>query len=168
MRIDRRFFFAIYFLISLGLTPKALGMSRDLVGRLGVGMSQQLINGIPSLSIKLQRSSTFAFGALLGFKNSDADGGLGAGLRLYRILFDEPLLNFYAAGTGAIVTKKTLTTSSSGFQFDFTLGSEFHFAGLESLGFSFEFGFSINKLNENFTLETVGNHILQAGIHFYL
>ena len=152
----------------LFFSSHAWGMSQELVGRMGLGFSNELVNGIPTFSIKMQRSSAFAFGALIGFKNSDQNGGLGAGLRFYRILFDEPLLNFFAAGTAAMISAKTADSATSGFQFDFTLGSEFHFTGLESLGFSIEFGFSVNKLYDQFTLETVGRHMLQAGIHFYL
>ena len=137
-------------------------------GRLGIGMSQQFVNNIPALSFKLQRSNMFAFGGLLGVRSSDEDGGLAAGLKVYRILYDEPFLNFYSAFMLGYLTQKKDSTSKSGFQADGTLGSEFQFQGLQSIGFSFEFGFSINKLGTNFTLETTASHLIKAAVHFYL
>ena len=47
------------------------------------------------------------------------------------------------------------------------MGSEFSFAGLSSLGFSVEFGLSLNKVDE-FVVETVGDNFIVAGAHFYL
>jgi hypothetical protein len=48
-----------------------------------------------------------------------------------------------------------------------TLGTEFSFEGLESIGFSFEFGISINKLDD-VRIQTTGNNFVTAGVHFYL
>lgn len=142
--------------------------SADRRGRLGVGMTNQLLNDLPAISFKLQRSKSFAFGGVLGYSNEDAGGGHGAGLKVYRIMFDEPQLNFYAAGLAALVKKSTsASTEVEGFQVDLTLGSEFSFAGLASLGFSFEFGVSLNKLTD-FVVETTGSHFVVSGIHFYL
>ncbi len=151
----------------IGLVVSLKAQSMDQIGRLGVGMTQALKNDMPALSFKLQRSPAFAMGGLLGMSTSDDDGGYGAGLKLYRIFFDEPQLNFYGAAMGALIKEKTLTRTRSGFQFDFTLGSEFAFSGLQSLGFSFEFGLSLNKLDD-FVVETVGYHFVVAAIHFYL
>lgn len=137
-------------------------------GRMGVGLTQQLKSDIPAISLKTQRSPIYAFEALFGLQLSDGNDNMGAGAKIYRIIFDEPLVNFYAAGMGAILKSDKYSASSTGFQFDFTFGSEFSFVGLESLGFSFEFGVSVNQLNDNFTLETVGNHFVVAGIHFYI
>ena len=68
---------------------------------------------------------------------------------------------------GALIKEKNGSVDESGFQFDLTFGSEFHFTGLNSLGFSFEFGISMNKM-DTFIVETVGHHFITAGIHFYL
>lgn len=136
-------------------------------GRLGLGFSNQFITGIPAISFKLQKSSTFALGGLFALNTHETKGGHGAGLKVYRVIFEEPQLNFYGSFLGALIGKKSGTTSQSGFQFDFSFGSEFHFKGVESLGFSIEFGVSINKI-DSFSLETIGNHLLTAGVHFYL
>lgn len=156
--------------MTLLLVP-TLCFGADLRGRMGVGLSNQLANEIPAISMKIQQSKTFALGGILGFK-SDQDNTLyGAGVKLYRIIFDEPQLNFYMAGLLATETylddeKK----SQSGFQLDGTMGSEFHFQGLESLGFSLEFGLSVRKADDSggTTFQTLGDQFLKAAVHFYL
>lgn len=140
----------------------------DLKNRLGVGVTNQLINQLPALSVKIQRSDLFAYGGILGLKSSEVNGGFSAGLKLYRNIFREPNLTFYGAILGALVNSKTIYSSSTGFQLDATLGSEFHLQGLDSIGFSFEFGASINKLNDSFSIGTAGYHFINAAIHFYL
>lgn len=140
----------------------------DRRGRLGIGMSNQLLSNVPALSLKLQKTRTFAMSGLFGFNSSKEDGGYGAGLKFFRILFEEPQLNFYTSLLGAAIKTKTPTIDKVGFQFDLTMGSEFSFAGLESLGFSLEFGISANKKVDNFVVQTVGHQFVTAGVHFYL
>lgn len=139
----------------------------EKTNRLGVGMTNQLKNDFPALSFKIQKSRSFAFGGMAGVSTSDSNGGAGAGIKLYRNIFDEPQLNFYFAGMGALISNKIDGKNYSGFQFDLSLGSEFHFTGLNSIGFSFEFGLSANK-KKDFVFETLGNHFVVSGIHFYL
>lgn len=135
-------------------------------GRLGIGISNQLKNSIPTLSLKFQGSRTFAFETLANLSTSD-NGGFAAGLKVYRILFDEPQLNFYLAGLLAIEQKKVGGIGDTGFQADFTCGSEFHFSGLRSLAFSIDFGLSLYKF-QDMVIETTGSGFVTAGIHFYL
>ena len=139
----------------------------DRIGRLGAGVSNQLYGDTPAISFKLQKSRSFAFGGLIGMDTSK-DGGMGAGLKIYRNFFDEPQLNFYGSVLGAYLNnKRTNLEDQTGFQFDFTLGSEFSFTGLQSLGFAFEFGVSLNKLDD-FKVQTVGDSFLVMMAHFYL
>ena len=156
-----------FLLILLLLTSIDQGFAIDRRGRLGVGMNDQLKVGLPALSFKLQKSKSFAIGGVIGYSTDDNGGGHGAGLKLYRVLFDEPQLNFYGSLLGAMIKKNSPGNEQSGFQVDVTLGSEFSFTGLTSLGFSFEFGVSLNKLDD-FVVETVGNHFVVSSIHFYL
>ncbi len=154
-------------ILLLMIIPLSTTFSVNHRGRLGVGMSNQLNNNFSALSFKLQKGPSFAMGGLLAFNTDSNSGGYGAGIKAYKILFDEPQLNFYASALVALLNQKTASTSNSGFQLDLTLGSEFFFAGLNSLGFSFEFGVSMSKLDE-FTIQTAGYHFITAGIHFYL
>jgi len=139
----------------------------DKMHRLGLGMSNQLKNDFPALSFKTQKNRSFAFGGLAGLSTDKNNGGHGVGLKVYRNIFDEPQLNFYFAGMGALLSNKINQTTYSGFQFDLSLGSEFHFTGLNSIGFSFEFGVSASKTKE-FVFQTLGNNFVVSAVHFYL
>ena len=160
--IQKQIFLAVSLLL---ITSGAQALEKT--NRLGVGMTNQLKNDFPALSFKIQKSRSFAYSSMLGLSTANQNGGFGVGIKLYRNIFDEPQLNFYFAGAGAILSNKINGTSYSGFQFDLSFGSEFHFVGLKSLGFSFEFGVSANK-KKDFVFETLGSHFLVAGIHFYL
>jgi hypothetical protein len=90
------------------------------------------------------------------------------GLKVHRVLFDEPQLNFYIATLIALEQKKYIGgDSNTGFQTDFTCGTEFHLAGLRSLAFAIDFGLSIYKF-EDLVIETTGSGFVTAGVHFYL
>jgi hypothetical protein len=154
------------FLLVVIFSPSVQALERR--GRLGLGFNNQLATDLPALSFKLQRSRSFAFGGMVGLSTDDHNGGMGAGLKIYRILFDEPQLNFYTSLMGGYLKDKNGPGSSrTGFQFDLTLGSEFSFAGLQSLGFSLEFGVSMNKLDD-FVVETTAGGMIIAAVHFYL
>ncbi len=152
-------------------TLPSLAFAADLRGRLGIGASNQLANEIPAISLKIQQSKTFALGGILGFK-SDQDNTLyGAGIKFYRIIFDEPQLNFYMAALFASQNYLDETDKlKTGYQIDGTLGTEFHFSGLESIGFSFETGISARNADADggSTLQTLGDQFLKAAFHFYL
>lgn len=155
---------------SLLLTLLCLGhesFAFDKMNRLGIGMSNQLKNDFPALSFKMQKNRSFAFGGLMGVSTDKNSGGYGIGMKVYRNIFDEPQLNFYLAGMGAILGNKINQSNYSGFQFDLSLGSEFHFSGLNSIGFSFEFGVSASK-TKDFVFQTLGNNFIVSAVHFYL
>ncbi len=159
-----------FFLVLIFALP-LFAQAADLRGRMGIGASNQLANGMPALSLKIQQSKTMAMGGVLGIKSDQNNTLYGAGLKVYRIIFDEPQLNFYMAGLAA--TESYLDKSDKakqGFQFDGTLGSEFHFTGLESIGFSFEFGLSVRHASDSggTSFQTLGDQIVKAAVHFYL
>jgi hypothetical protein len=155
----------VAFLLLLN-APATQAMER--FARLGVGFTNQLRNDLPAISFKIQRSKSFALGGQFAYSNDETKGGYAAGLKLYRNLFDEPHLTFYGSVLAAVISRnRSASESVSGFQFDFTLGSEFSFPGLDSLGFSVEFGASLNKLDD-FVVETVGDSFLVSAVHFYL
>lgn len=158
---------SLFFLLLLVISSPSWALNK--MGRLGVGMSNQLVTEAPALSIKIQQSRTFALGGLLSFRSDEDEGTTyGAGVKLYRNLFAEPLLDFYMALTLATLGYEENGKNKSGYQVDGTLGSEFHFEGIESLGFSFEFGFSANKGPNGRRIETLGQNFLKAALHFYL
>lgn len=156
-------------LVIFGILTVLCGQAHALsmIGRLGMGTSNQLRNDTQTISLKIQRNKSYSLGALFGVKTGD-ETNYGAGLKLYRKIYDEPQLNFYLAGLGGLYTYQNSGETESGYQFDGTFGTEYHFQGLESIGFSFEFGLSLNKYNGVNNFETVGYNILQAAVHFYL
>lgn len=155
------------FTLILSLLASSLLLANDKKGRLGVGMTNQLANNLPAISFKLQKTNSFAIGGVFALSTADPGGGYGAGLKAYRLLFDEPQLTFYASALGALLNSKGSNESQSGFQFDFTLGSEFSFSGLNSIGLNYEFGFSLQKMNDFVITTTMSPYVLM-GIHFYL
>lgn len=137
-------------------------------GRLGVGYTNLLVNDLPALSLKIQQNRYYALGGLLAIRSSEDNTLYGAGLRVYRVIFEEALLNFYMAGTLASLSYEEENKAKSGYQVDGTFGTEFHIEGIESIGWSFEFGLSYNHGPNGRSFETLGNNFLKAGVHFYL
>lgn len=158
----RLLFVVLFGLISLD----ASAMNKR--GRLGIGLSDQLINELPALSLKIQQNRYFALGGLLGFRSDENATTYGAGLKLYRVIFEEERLNFFMSGTFATLAFEADEKARSGYQLDGTLGTEFHLEGIESIGFSFEFGVSYNRGPQGRAFETLGNNFLKAAVHFYL
>ena len=74
------------FLILLAFLLPSLSWGADLRGRMGIGMSNQLANEIPALSIKVQQSKSFALGGILGFQSNQDNTLYGAGLKFYQII----------------------------------------------------------------------------------
>lgn len=158
-------------LLSLLIVLSTPVFAADLRGRMGIGASNQLANDVPAISLKIQQSKTFALGGLVGFKSDQDHTIYGAGVKFYRIIFDEPQLNFYMAGLLATLNylDEEKDKVKSGYQVDGTFGTEFHFQGLESIGFSFEFGLSARQSDEKgSTFQTLGDQFIKAGVHFYL
>ena len=157
-------------LLALFLLLATEALAVDRRGRLGLGLSNELKMEPSALSFKLQQSRALALGALVGFSSAEDQATLGLGLKLYRNIFQEPLLHFYSSLLVAGVRKKTHrdVSTKTGFQCDLTLGSEFSFAGLQALGISMEAGLSFHKFDE-FIIETVGKSaFMVAAMHFYL
>jgi len=159
--------FKVFIALTVTLFSLSSAYAMERIGKLGIGFANQMANGIPSVSFKIQRSRSFSFGGQIGYSNKENGGGTAAAVKIYRNFFDEPHLTFFGSILGGMVSQKSGGTSESGFQFDTTLGSEFSFPGIESVGFSFEFGASFNKIND-FVVETVGNSFIVSAVHFYL
>ena len=142
----------------------------SLMGRLGIGMSNHLVNNMQVLSTKLQRNRSSAIGGIFGLDSSDAGSFYAVGLKYYRYIYEEPQLNFYSALGGNIFTYNDTTAdqAAQGYQLDGTFGAEFSFQGLESIGFSFEFGVSFNKYLGQSRIQTLGMNMVTSAVHFYL
>jgi hypothetical protein len=159
-------------LLSLLLITFDAHAAVNVLGRLGVGFTNQMANEVESISFKIQRSRSSALGVILGFQSRDGETSYGLGVKLYRNIYEEPNLRFYMAGMLAslsqIVTVNGNPETQSGMQIDGTFGTEFHINSIESLGFSMEFGISTNTLGNDTTIETIGDGFIKAALHFYL
>lgn len=157
-------FFAVVCLLSL---PVANAMS--LIGRLGIGMSQQVVSGHDTISFKIQRDRAMALGGLIGINSSQENSTYALGGKLYRIIYDEPQLNFYTAGLLAFFTYPNSDDEiKSGYQAEALFGTEFSFQGLESVGWSFEFGAGLQQYDGRNSFQTIGHNVIKSAIHFYL
>ena len=123
-----------------------------------------------TLSLKLQRNRSTAFGGFFGLDSSDDGSHYALGLKYYRLIYEEPQLNFYGAFSAATFTyfDEADDETESGNQVDGLFGAEFNFQGLESIGFSFEFGVSMYNYEGDSHIATTGYNFIRSAIHFYL
>ncbi len=142
----------------------------SLVGRLGVGYTQHLDNGSPSLSLKLQRNRSTAIGGVFGLDSSSEGTFYTLGGKVYRYIYEEPQLNFYSALGFHLFTYQNTETEETeqGHQVNGLFGTEFSFQGLESIGFSFEFGMGLSKFQGKTHIKTLGHGLLLSAVHFYI
>lgn len=141
----------------------------SLTGRLGLGMSSIVPSGMKTLSLKLQRNSSTALGGIFGLDSSPDASLYAVGLKLYRIIYDEPQLNFYSAfGASMFTYQNNSQDVEQGSLLEGVFGTEFMFQGLESVGFSFEFGMGIENYQDTTSFKTLGNSMIQSAVHFYL
>ncbi|OFZ21727.1 MAG: hypothetical protein A2X94_15685 [Bdellovibrionales bacterium GWB1_55_8] len=142
-------------------------LAKDLQGRLGLGYNSQFANataenGVPGISLKYGLTRDLAAAAVLGMTTASPSNSVTA-VKFFKNLFYETNLNFYFT-TGAGILSGG---GKSGVEFLGAFGAEFFIPGIESLGFSFETGGSLDNLGDGFALKTHGASFLDAGIHFY-
>lgn len=167
MKITRQFI-AVWLLVFINI-PQSYGMS--LMGRLGMGTANFLMPNISTLSMKLQRTRSSAVGGIFGLNSGNDATNYAIGLRYYKIIYDEPQLNFYSFGSAAYFTHQNSLDPEetlNGHQIDGGFGTEFSFQGLESVGFSFEFGAGFFKYDGDSGFRTIGTDIIRSFVHFYL
>ncbi len=141
----------------------------SLIGRLGIGTTNQVVTGIEAISLKLQRNRKFGLGGIFGVDSSSDASTYAVGGKTYHIIYDEPQLNFYSSISAILFTYADASDDiQNGYQAEGSFGSEFTFQGLESVGFSFEFGLGLIKHDNKSSFKTVGHHMVQSAIHFYL
>jgi len=157
----------LYSILLLCFTQNSYATS--LIGRLGIGTTNQVATGISAISMKLQRNRKFGIGGIFGVDSSTDSSTYAIGAKTYHLIYDEPQLNFYSSFTAIMFTyNDTAGDTKNGYQAEGSFGSEFSFQGLESVGFSFEFGLGLIKNSDGSSFKTVGHHMLQSAVHFYL
>lgn len=148
------------------MSESSVGEEKRLRGRLGVGFTSQIattsLGRIPALSAKYYMSRDFAASLGVGFDTRADNSAFALGGKLFRNVFHEPNLIFFLGLGLAYVNNKGNSLQGSAF-----LGSEFFFAQLPSLGFSFEAGLQGDNTSGSFAIRTTGDSFLTAGMHFY-
>lgn len=147
----------------------SISYAANYVGRLGIGMANNIESGINLLSVKIQRNRSSALGGHFGIDSSSDGVYYALGGKYYKYIYEEPQLNFYSAIAGTFFTyEDEAGESDSGYQFDGTFGAEYSFQGLESIGFSFEFGMGMSNYNDKTRIKTIGYNMIVSAVHFYL
>lgn len=141
--------------------------ARDMQGRLGIGYNNQFENsaapnGVPGISVKYGLTRDIAAAGIVGVSTGSPSNSV-VGIKLFKNIFYETNLNFYFVIGGGLVS----ASGRSGSQLLTGFGAEFFIPGIESLGFSFETGASLDNLSGSFDLKTMGVSFLNGGIHFY-
>ncbi len=144
-------------------------LSVNKLGRLGLGITNHLENDLQAFSMKIQKSRTMAIGGHLGIQADSSNSLYAVGGKLYRMIYEEPQLEFYTALEASLFTYISLDDETTqGYHLQGLFGSEFHLQGVESIGFSFEFGLGLSRAGDDVVLKTLGHNIIQSAVHFYL
>ena len=141
--------------------------SKDLSNRLGVGFKNQFSFDMPAIAVQYYPGADLGLAAVIGVDTQQNSSRFGAMVKLNRIVFQEDNLNFYMGAGAGLLSYETNGTNQSGFELMAYGGAEFFLAGLENLGFSFEFGPAVTSLSSQVRFRTFGDSPLRAGITFY-
>ena len=161
----------LFILVSFLISTSAFANTKELKSRLGVGYSNQIqtgdATGIPSLTTKYYPDNDLAFSGAVGIKTGDQNSAFGLLLKIYKTIFPEDNMLFYMGAGAGLVSQKVAGANNSGFQLMGIVGGEFFFAGLDSLGFTFEAGIAVVSLSNSVSFVTIGQAPVTAGIIFY-
>ena len=101
---------------------------------------------------------------LLGGFNSGSGGSSVAAVKFMQTVFPETYANFYYLIGGGLVS----TLNRKGTEWLGGVGVQFFIPGIDSIGWSFETGMSLeNVTTASYVLKTFGFSFIQAGMHFY-
>ena len=146
--------------------------AKELANRLGVGFRDSVSMDIPSVAAFYYPNSDYGMIGSIGIdtqKNQSKSAIAGA---VRRIIFKEEQMNFFGGAQLALLSQEVPNTTVSGFETQSgievaaTVGGEFFFQGLESLGFNFETGVAMANVGR-VRFRTIGDSFLRAGIAFY-
>jgi hypothetical protein len=160
------------FLLSLVLASALLltsqsALAKDLTSRLGVGYRNVLVTtSLPSVAAFYYPSPDIGLIGSIGVDTEENYSQFALAGALRRIIFKEDQMNFFGGGQVAMVNQEITTQKESGFELAATVGGEFFFTGLESLGFNFETGIGITTVKKT-RFRTLGESFLNAGVAFY-
>lgn len=159
--------FQTFFVLSLILLSGSFVWSKPMAQRLGVGIKDNTIFSLPSLAAIYHMNQDFAITGGFGLDTQKNLSRSQVNVGIRHVIFHENNLHFYAGGQAALVSEELSSTEKlSGMDFNIVLGTEFFFAGLENIGFSFEGGVGLSTYSET-RVRTIADHPLKAGLYFY-
>lgn len=141
--------------------------AKDLTHRFGLGIKNNTSESLPSLAIVYHSTQDTAFTGGFGIdtKKDYSAFQMNAGAR--KVIFTEANLNFYTGGQVGLVNFETPADGKkSGFEILAQFGTEFFFAGLENLAFTFEGGLGVASVKD-VRFRTVADDPFHAGLIFY-
>lgn len=155
-------------LIFLSTLP-AVGFSKDMGSRMGVGYANQfgLDSDLPSLAMRYYPNPDYGLMGTLGVDTQKDNSRFGFQAKILKIVFKEDNLNFYTGAGAGIISREQDGHTDSGFDLSGLFGAEFFLAGLENLSFNFEAGVGVTSVSSEVRFRTIGDHPLRAGIFFY-
>lgn len=158
--------------LGLVLVLSQVVLAKDLSSRLGVGIKNNNSIDLPAIAAVYYPNEDVGLTASIGTDTQEDNSKFAFNVGIRRVLFKENNMNFYYGGQVGMLNTETPNTTTggsdkeSGFEMNVVFGAEFFFAGLDSLGFSFEGGVGLSSLDET-RFRTVGDHPLKAGLIFY-
>ena len=156
--------------IFAALLISSAAQAKDLATRLGVGIKNNNSIDLPAIAAVYYPNSDIGLTGSLGVDTEEDNSKFAFNVGIRKILFTENNMNFYYGGQAGLVNVETPTATGSdkdsGFELNVVFGAEFFFAGLDSLGFSFEGGVGLTSMDET-RFRTIGDHPLKAGLVFY-
>lgn len=143
--------------------------AKDMGSRLGIGYSDQfgLTSSLPSLAVRYYPNNDYGLMGTLGVDTQKDNSRFAFGAKIFKVVFKEDHMNFYTGAGAGVISVETDGKTDSGFDLNGFFGTEFFFAGLDNLGFSFEAGVGITSISSEVRFRTIGDQPFRAGITFY-
>ncbi|MGZ3747890.1 MAG: organic solvent tolerance protein [Pseudobdellovibrionaceae bacterium] len=140
--------------------------AKEMVNRLGIGVKNDTSIHLPSLAVIYWPTTDIALTGGLGIdtEKDKSRFALSGGVR--RIVFKEDNMNFFMGGELGLVNREVAADKQSGFYLSGLFGTEFFFAGLENLSFSFQGGVGVVSLKD-VRFRTIADSPFQAAVIFY-
>lgn len=154
-------------LFSVVTIASVVAFAKPMAQRLGVGIKDNMSSSVPSMAGLYNVNDDFSILGGFGLDTKKDYSLFQVNVGVRHIIFHESNLHFYASGQlGLLNTENPTDGKQNGIDGRFVLGTEFFFAALDNIGFSFEGGFGISTLKET-RVRTIADGPLKAGILFY-
>lgn len=141
--------------------------AKDLTHRFGLGIKNNTSESLPSLAIVYHSTHDLSFTGGFGMDTKKDNSAMQVHVGARKVVFTENNLNFYTGGQVGLVNFENPTDGKkNGFEILAQFGTEFFFAGLENLAFTFEGGFGVASLKD-VRFRTIADDPFRAGLIFY-